>query len=98
MTSEAAQSATWIGSEGNCRVPRAEAGSLIVIMHPIARREERGGGKEGDDQHQDPGERRGIAHAEIGESLLIEIERVEESRAHRAAGALADDEGRGEGL
>ena len=54
--------------------------------------------KSGDDHQQDPGQRRGIAHAEIGEGLLVEVERIEQRRVDRAAGAAADDEGRRERL
>src|SRR5260370_35643527 len=103
MISDAAQSSTWIDSEVQ-RLRRCDADAMIapcwaisvIVMDPVARGEEREGGEEGDDQHQDPGQGRGIAHAEIGEGLLIEVERIEERGADRPASALADDEGRGE--
>ena len=47
---------------------------------------------------QDPGQRRGIAHAEELERLLVEVEGVEQRRVDRIAGAARDDEGGREAL
>src|SRR5690606_34389796 len=103
MAKEAATSAPWISTERvRERRPRAggAAGTVasVIVVHPVARAEEREGREQRDDDEQDPGERRGIAHAEEAEGLLVEVERVEQRRVDRPARALADDEGRGERL
>src|ERR1700726_683372 len=103
MASEASASTAWRASERPCACARrpgrlVDAAISAIVMHPIARRQEGEGGEHGDDDDQDPGERRGVAHAEIGEGLLVEIERVEERRVDRTARAAADDEGGREGL
>ena len=70
----------------------------VIVVHPVARAEEGQRGEDGDDRRQHPGERRGVAHAEVAERLLVEVERVEQRRVDRPAGAAGDDEGRREGL
>src|SRR6185437_11883694 len=78
--------------------PAAICAASVVIMHPIARGQERDAGEDGDDDEQDPGQRRGVAHAEIAECLLVEVERIEQRRVDRIAGPARNDEGRRERL
>src|SRR5690606_33395356 len=70
----------------------------IVIVHPVLREPEVDGRHECDDHEQDPGHGARVAHLESGETTLVEVQRVEERRVDRAAGASRDDEGRREGL
>ncbi|QTK81081.1 Hypothetical protein AT6N2_L0108 [Agrobacterium tumefaciens] len=67
-------------------------------MYPVFCAEEREGREQRDDDHQYPGKRRGIAHAEETESFLIEVERVEQRRIDGPTRAFGDDEGWREGL
>ena len=56
------------------------------------------GGEDRDDDHEQPGHRGGVAHLELDEAALVEVERVEQCGVCGAAGAVGDDEGLGECL
>ena len=67
-------------------------------MDPVFAGPEGDGGEGGDDQEQHPGEGGGVAHAEIGEGLVVEIDGEEEQAIERGAGAAGNDEGAREAL
>src|SRR5581483_6033220 len=50
----------------------------ILIKDPESGREEQQRGEHHNDDHQNPGHRRSIAHLVIAEPHLVEIERIEE--------------------
>src|ERR1700744_3059929 len=106
MMIDAMISAAWISTEttrgrsrgGWISAEKGESFASAIVVHPIARRQEGEGGEDGNDDHEDPGERCRISHAKEAEGLLIEIERIEERRVDRTAGARGDDVFRREGL
>src|SRR3546814_1185783 len=63
--------------------------ALVAIVDPVTGREEGGRRRRRDDADEHPRYGRGVAHLEVGEALLVEVERVEEGRIRRPARALA---------
>src|SRR5688572_13597756 len=70
----------------------------VAIKHPEARRPEQESGEDGDGDEEYPGHRRGVAHIELLEGALVEIDRVEERRVNGTTAAVRDHEGLGEAL
>ena len=62
-----------------------------IICEPVAdfQKQDRAGQ---DDNKKDPGHGRGVAHVELREGLLVEVQGVEQGRIDRAARAAADDD------
>src|SRR6266404_1761239 len=70
----------------------ATAGLSVIVVHPQFGACERDRCEYGDDHNEDHRQRRGIAHSQEAESLLIEIEGVEQRAVDRAARSVTDDE------
>src|SRR5687768_3059127 len=66
----------------------------LFVKDPIGGEFEGEGGKEGDDEEQDPGHGRTVAHLEGAEGALVEVKGVKEGAVEGAA--AGDDEGLGE--
>src|SRR5262245_27058851 len=71
---------------------------LVLVVDPVAGGQECDRGEYSDDDQQEPGQRRGVAHAEVFERLDVEIEGIEERRIDRPAATARNDEGRCECL
>src|SRR3954452_20051862 len=50
----------------------------VTVEHPILGGEEVDGGEGADDHHEQPGHRRGVAHLELPEPALVQVQRVEQ--------------------
>src|SRR5690625_783254 len=50
-------------------------GRSVIVENPVPRSEEVHGRHPGDDHQQQPGHRRGVAHVEVSEALLVEVQR-----------------------
>src|SRR5688572_4999924 len=58
---------------------------LALVVDPVRRRAEDQQREGEDDQEQHPGQGGGVAHLEVAEGVLVEVEVVEEGRAARPA-------------
>src|SRR5699024_1947381 len=70
----------------------------VIVEHPELGDEEVDGREDRDDDQQQPRHRRGVTHVELGEALLVQVQREEHRRVRGAAGAPGDHERLGEGL
>src|SRR5690606_38492458 len=52
----------------------------VSVEHPELRQREVHGGDHGDHEQQHPGQRRGVAHVEVHEGVLVDVQGVEERR------------------
>src|SRR5215216_6584140 len=74
-------------------------GTSRLVVHPEGASAEYERGEEKNDDQQDPGEGRGVAHPEELEGVPVEVEHVEQQGVGRsAAGLLCHDVRLGEGL
>src|SRR5690349_14004830 len=62
----------------------------VVIEHPVLRGEEVRGGEDPDDHEQEPRHRGRVAHVEIAEAPVVEVEREEHGRVRRPTAPPGD--------
>src|SRR5690349_18971459 len=95
ITSAEPASTTWITS-GRIRaqvIPQVRRVATVrdsvsvVIEHLVLRGEEVRRGEDPDDHEQEPRHRGGVAHVEVPEALVVEVQREEHRRVRRSAAA-----------
>src|SRR5450759_444328 len=64
----------------------------VIVEHPELGEEEVEEREGADDQHEQPCHGRGVTHLQLGEALLVQVQRVEQRRVRRATLAARDDE------
>src|SRR5882672_3101226 len=97
------------GAPGRARLrsrgpPTRGRSPALLVVDPVARGPQHDRGRDEDDHEEDPREGRCVAHVEVAEGLVVQLDDVEEQgsvlAADRAAPpayrALADDVGLGE--
>src|SRR6185436_10184065 len=67
------------------------APQLTFVIHPGVRRTKDQQCKGHDDQEQHPGHRGGVAHVEIFEGVLVQVQVIKKCRTRRVAGAVCED-------
>ena len=71
--------ARWTRSAGGTVVvARGHSGAALLVVHPALAQAHLDGGDDADDEEEQPGEGRGVAHVEELEPLLEEVHDVEE--------------------
>src|SRR5690606_19239346 len=72
------------------RTPVRMSEVSVIVADPILGDEEVQRGERRDDDEHDPCHRRGVAHVEALESLLVEVEVIEQGRVGWASGSSAE--------